>query len=194
MTGMGECWDEIFRRTREPDAATSAGKTPALVAIDFSPVMIAAARKKAAAHAEFAHVEVLEQDVFQYTVAPAERFDAIVCGFGVKTLAPEMYADVADLLLRLLKPGGRFAFVEISLPPSPFLRVPLMLYLKLMIPWIGKFCLGNPDNYRMLGVYTAAFQNSERLHQTLLDRGLHARYHRLFFGSATVVSGATPAP
>jgi demethylmenaquinone methyltransferase/2-methoxy-6-polyprenyl-1,4-benzoquinol methylase len=34
-----------------------------------------------------------------------------------------------------------------------------MFYLKHIIPGIGRLLLGNPENYRMLGVYTEKFGN-----------------------------------
>lgn len=199
MTGMGECWDEI----RKPSGAASE-----LTAVDFSPAMIAAARKRLPA---YPGTTVIERDVFdalfareaaqprsplqaQPAFAPQAQpgFDAIVCAFGVKTLDPELYARLAELVQRLLKPGGRFAFVEISVPPAASLRWPLLLYLKWIIPSIGRLCLGNPDNYRMLGVYTRAFGDCRKLHASFVEAGLAARYHRLFFGAATAVSGTKP--
>lgn len=207
MTGMGECWNEILKRT---------GRRGELLAVDFSPAMIAAARKRIAApgavqstnseyrpnytnHGErYSNVEIQEQDVFDPAFAAAladaspERFDALVCCFGVKTLAPEMYPGLAELLRRLLKPGGRFSFVEISLPPAAILRLPLLFYINWIIPWIGKLCLGNPDNYRMLGVYTGEFGDCSRLNESFQAAGLTVRYRRLFFGSATAVCGNVP--
>ncbi len=224
MTGMGECWDEIRKRS---------GAAAELTAVDFSPAMIAAARKRLPA---YPGTTVIERDVFdtsfareaaeprsslqaQTSFAPQAQpslareaaqprsplqaqpsfapqaqpgFDAIVCAFGVKTLDPELYARLAELVQRLLKPGGRFAFVEISVPPAASLRWPLLFYLKWIIPSIGRLCLGNPDNYRMLGVYTRAFGDCRKLHASFVEAGLAARYHRLFFGAATAVSGTKP--
>ncbi|MEQ9366975.1 MAG: class I SAM-dependent methyltransferase [Leptospirales bacterium] len=202
MTGMGECWDEIQKRS---------GADAELVAVDFSPAMIAAARDRLPV---YKNISVYEQDVFDPAFARAAtsrspqagnagsgvqapgpgrdaRFDAVVCCFGVKTLEPEMYPRLAELLSRLLNSGGRFAFVEISVPHPGLLRGPLLFYIKYMIPWIGRLCLGNPDNYRMLSVYTQAFGDSSRLYQSFVAAGLDVQYHRLFFGAATAVAGAT---
>ncbi|MCR9141929.1 MAG: class I SAM-dependent methyltransferase [bacterium] len=190
MTGMGECWDEILKGIGREKGT--------ICAVDFSPAMIAAARQRLS---KYPGVEVYERDVFDPAFArdalatenPGEcRFDAIVCCFGVKTLEPRMYARLVELCRRLLKPGGRFSFVEISVPSAAILRWPLQFYLRYLIPWIGRLCLGNPDNYRMLGVYTRAFGDCARLHASFADAGCDARYHRLFFGSATAVSGTVP--
>ena len=38
------------------------------------------------------------------------------------------------------------------------LRWPYLFYIKHVIPWVGRAFLGNPQNYRMLGVYTEEFR------------------------------------
>lgn len=197
MTGMGECWDEIRKRqVSEPSA-----RAPELLAVDFSPVMCAVARRRlvpAESSNAYPNVRVLEADVFRLPelsdTGYRERFDRIVCGFGLKTLAPERYGELAALTRDLLKPGGRFAFVEISVPRLAILRGPLLLYLRWLIPLIGKLCMGNPDNYRMLGVYTRAFGNARPLVPIFQDAGLpDTHYRELFGGSATAIYGRKAA-
>ena len=183
MTGMGECWDEIYRQ---------GGPQIRLDAIDFSPVMIQAARaKREQAVFRTRQITVIEGDVFQY--APEQnQYDAVVCAFGLKTLAPAQYEELAKLLLRLLKPGGRFALIEIAVPSSALLRWPLLLYVSYLIPLIGRACLGNPDNYRMLGVYTRAFGNARPVCEAFRAAGLEASTVPFFWGSASALAGRKP--
>ncbi len=201
MTGMGECWDEIRRRQRSEPS----GRAAELLAVDFSPVMCAVAQGRLPADSNtnssagsgdaYSNVRVLEADVFRMLDRPGdgyrERFDRIVCGFGLKTLAPERYGELAALVRDLLKPGGRFAFVEISVPRLRFLRAPLLFYLRWIIPIIGKLCMGNPDNYRMLGIYTRAFGNARPLLPAFQEAGLpDTHYRELFGGAATAIYGS----
>ena len=67
-----------------------------------------------------------------------------------------------------------------------------MFYLKRLIPIIGRMLLGNPDCYRMLGVYTEAFQNMSHFASCLRDAGLEVTLVTHFFGCATGVRGIKP--
>jgi ubiquinone/menaquinone biosynthesis C-methylase UbiE len=66
------------------------------------------------------------------------------------------------------------------------------IYLKHIIPIIGWVLLGNPENYRMLGVYTEQFGDCRSMRNALARNGLRATYHEYFFGCASGVSGIKP--
>jgi demethylmenaquinone methyltransferase/2-methoxy-6-polyprenyl-1,4-benzoquinol methylase len=57
-----------------------------------------------------------------------------------------------------------------------------MFYVSRIIPFIGRLFLGNPDNYRMLGVYTQEFNNCRRMTDALQDVGLEVDYREFFYG------------
>jgi ubiquinone/menaquinone biosynthesis C-methylase UbiE len=82
--------------------------------------------------------------------------------------------------------------IEISVPPSRLLRVLYLFYLKVCIPLLGALLLGNPENYRLLGVYTERFVNCQRFAAMLERSGLEVHYHSHFAGCATSVSGSKP--
>jgi demethylmenaquinone methyltransferase/2-methoxy-6-polyprenyl-1,4-benzoquinol methylase len=52
--------------------------------------------------------------------------------------------------------------------------------------------LGNPDCYRMLGVYTEAFDNTSHFASCLREAGLEVILVSHFFGCATGVRGFKP--
>ncbi len=178
MTGMGECWPLINRRLRNE------GK---LVALDFSDEMCrrAEARKARLPHL---NVEVVEQD-FLHNTLPSASADCLVSCFGLKTFSDVQKERVAREIARLLKPGGMFSLLEISVPPGALLRVPYMGYLTYGIPLIGKLLLGNPDNYRMLGLYTEMFKDCGTMRALLQQQGLDVEQRRYFFGCATALRG-----
>jgi len=72
------------------------------------------------------------------------------------------------------------------------LRAAYMFYLKWVIPLIGRLLLGNPDCYRMLGVYTQAFGNATHFAGCLRKAGLEVDPVSYFFGCATGVRGRKP--
>jgi demethylmenaquinone methyltransferase/2-methoxy-6-polyprenyl-1,4-benzoquinol methylase len=124
--------------------------------------------------------------------APSELADVVVSSFGLKTFDREQQRLLARKVTQLLKAGGSYSFVEISLPPFPPLRSVYMFYLKTLIPLIGRMLLGNPDCYRMLGVYTEAFDNTSHFAGCLREAGLEVVLFSHFFGCATGVRGIKP--
>jgi demethylmenaquinone methyltransferase/2-methoxy-6-polyprenyl-1,4-benzoquinol methylase len=180
MCGVGECWEAIY--------AHLGGSR--LVALDFSGGMLRLAERRRAKSPDF-DVTLRREDALASSLGDGYA-DRIVCGFGVKTLSDEQREVFASEVARLLRPGGSFSLVEVSVPRGWWLRVPYMLYLKYIIPIIGWVLLGNPENYRMLGVYTERFGNCRRMRDALVRNGLHATYHEYFFGCASGVSGSKP--
>ena len=106
-----------------------------------------------------ANVSIMQSDALEIPLAN-DSIDIVISSFGLKTFNSDQLKKLADEIYRVLKPGGHFALIEISVPANRFLRWPYMFYLNKIIPLIGKLALGNPDNYRMLGTYTALFANA----------------------------------
>lgn len=64
-----------------------------------------------------------------------------------------------------------------------------MFYLKRVIPLIGKLFLGNPENYKMLGIYTQKYKNSKKLYHIFKEANFEIEYIEYFFGCATGIKG-----
>jgi demethylmenaquinone methyltransferase/2-methoxy-6-polyprenyl-1,4-benzoquinol methylase len=182
MSGMGECWPAIARRL---------GEGGSLTGLDFSREMC---RRAAGTRERLAGTSIvqLEEDFLANSI-PDEAADCVVSCFGLKTFSPEQRGRAAAEIARVLRPGGRFCLLEISVPPWPPLRGPYMFYLKRVVPLIGALLLGNPDNYRLLGVYTEGFGSCEATAGELRARGLEVETVSLFFGCATALRGRRPA-
>ena len=133
-------------------------------------------------------IDIRQIDIFENNFPDASA-DVIVSSFGLKTFSKSQQLALARQVHRLLKPGGQFAFLEISTPTFAPLRALYLFYLHRLIPAIGHACLGNPDNYRMLGVYTQAFGTVQTFADALSKTRLNVEAHRHFFGCATAVSG-----
>ncbi|MGC3968394.1 MAG: class I SAM-dependent methyltransferase [Pirellulales bacterium] len=182
FSGMGELW---------PDVVAQAGPSVRLTAVDFSPAMVARSQKTARRFPQ-ARIAVLEEDVLANSI-PAASVDVVVSSFGLKTFTSEQRAALARETARVLRPGGRFSYLEISVPPQRWLRWPYMFYVRYIVPMLGRLLLGNPENYRLLGVYTDAFGNAADFTEQCAAAGLRAEYKRYFFGCATGVVGTKPA-
>lgn len=179
MAGMNECAHLIARQLD--------GKG-AIAAVDFCPAMCRQAEKEADRLRSSVEVRILNEDALRSSL-PAASADRVVCSFGLKTLSDAQVERFAEEIARLLKPGGRCALLEISVPRGVLIRLPYLFYLRRCIPLIGKLLLGNPDNYRMLGIYTLRFRDCAAMGAALERAGITIGLHRLFFGCATMVTG-----
>ena len=174
-----------------PAAGETRGAAGRVIAVDLSPVMCRAARRNAAG-IPGAAVEVLEGDALELAL-PEASADCVVSSFGLKTFSPDQVRILARQVSRVLRPGGVFSFLEISVPRTQWLRGLYMFYLGRVIPLIGKALMGNPDNYRMLGVYTSCFGGCEQATAAFTEAGLRHRQTSFFFGCATGIMGSKPA-
>jgi demethylmenaquinone methyltransferase/2-methoxy-6-polyprenyl-1,4-benzoquinol methylase len=177
MSGKGELWRSLARHL---------GRGSEVVAVEISREMM----RRSPRRPPFT-VTVRTEDVLSCQLEPAS-FDAVVSSFGLKTLSPAQQRELSLLVARLLRPGGVFSFIEISVPPSGLLRAPYMFYMKHVIPLVGRVLLGNPANYRLLGIYTEAFGDCGHFVRCLQEAGLSARFARYFFGCASGVVGSKP--
>jgi len=183
MSGMGELWPGIIKRS--PDAK--------ITAVDLSAGMCAHAEIRAKhLESKFGNeITIVQADILRSEIA-ANSADVVVVSFGLKTFSIVQLEALAAEVSRILKPRGQFAFVEISVPRHSLLRWPYMQYVGRVIPIIGWLLLGNPDNYRMLGVYTAAFGNCDSFSDCLRRERLSVNQKSLFFGCAGAVYGCKP--
>ena len=181
MSGMGELW---------PSIAARLGQSGCIRAVDFSPAMCARSRE-VASRLGGSNIELFEEDVLNNSI-PDGAADVVVSSFGLKTFTRQQRGRLAQEVGRILRPGGRLSLLEVSVPPLPLLRWLYMAYLKYVVPLLGWLLLGNPDNYRLLGVYTEAFGNCDSFAEDCTRAGLQVRNQSLFFGCATAVVGEKP--
>ena len=172
MCGMGEAATLMMQ-------AVESGLR--IEAVDFSPGMTRKC-EEAVSRLSSGQVTVHTQNVFELSAQPS--FDRICCSFGLKTFDDDQLRRFAGLIGQLLKPEGRAAFVEIFVPENPILRVPYLFYLRHIIPLIGFLCLGNPDCYRCLALYTEDHAGRDFFGVYLREQGLEVEEDYLFWGCA----------
>ena len=177
MTGMGESWKNIYKHYPNCE----------LTALDFAENMLLCANQRNARH--FAgDVRVINQDILQNTL-PSNHYDRVFCCYGLKTFNDTQVEIVIREIHRILKPGGHFSCVEVSVPNCKLLRALYGFYLGRVIPVFGWLLLGNPYEYRMLWKYTTRFRNATSVQETFGKAGLRAEYKSYFFGCATGLYG-----
>ncbi len=177
MSGMGELWRSLGS-TLPPSAR--------VVGVDISPEMARRTQREWPFSTQVDVADVL-------TWEPKGAFaDVVVSSFGLKTFDREQQRRLAYRVGHVLKPGGTYSFIEISVPRFLPLRAACLFYLKRLIPIVGRVLLGNPDCYRMLGAYTQAFDNAAHFAGCLKEAGLEVAPVSYFFGCATGVRGTKP--
>jgi demethylmenaquinone methyltransferase/2-methoxy-6-polyprenyl-1,4-benzoquinol methylase len=79
---------------------------------------------------------------------PAEKFDAVVCGFGIRNL--ENREEAAKEIRRILKPGGSLIVLEFFRPEKILPKLFYQTYGKYIIPRVGGWISKNPQAYQYL--------------------------------------------
>lgn len=177
LSGLGENWQAM--QARFPNAH--------MAALDFSEEMVLKSQAKNE-KCFGGKIEILHEDILESKL-PAEKYDVVCSAFGLKTFNEEQLNKLAATLKRILKPRARFSFIEISKPKFKPLFYLYQFYLGTIIPLLGKLFLGNPNDYKMLWVYTKHFSNCQKAATIFKNQGLEANVETYFFGCATGIVG-----
>jgi ubiquinone/menaquinone biosynthesis methyltransferase len=178
LTGMGETWPALKRKL--PNAA--------ITALDFADEMLACAKRNNKSGFD-SSITLIQQDILQNSL-PGNHFDFVTCAFGLKTFDKVQLRILADEVKRILKPGGRFSFVEVSKPENKILSTLYGFYLGSVIPILGRYLLGHSFEYKMLWRYTIKFVNAKVTYEVFKDAGLRSlKYKSYFLGCATGFTG-----
>jgi len=117
MTGMGETWDVI--KKYYPNSKLSG--------LDISEGMLSRAEKKN--KKKYDNTIMLKRQNVLENNLESNKYDLVVCAFGLKTFNENQIETLAKEVERILKPNGNFAFIEISTPENfilnQFYRLPL---------------------------------------------------------------------
>jgi demethylmenaquinone methyltransferase / 2-methoxy-6-polyprenyl-1,4-benzoquinol methylase len=158
-------------------AAAAAGAD--VVGLDFSPAMLARARRKAPA------LEWIEGDLLELPFEDAS-FDAATVGFGVRNVA-DLQRGIAELR-RVLRPGGRLAVLEITTPRGP-LKPFYKLWFDVLIPVAGRILPGGKA-YTYLPASVRRFPGPEALAALLEGQGFtDVGFRRLAGGIVALHTG-----
>jgi len=158
---------------RDLDAA---GLRP--IGVDFSAGMLASARTAA---------PLVRGDALQLPV-PDRSVDGITCGFALRNFVSldRFFAECS----RVLRVGGRFAFLEVAEPEHAVLRAGHHLYFRRVVPWVGGL-LSDRAAYSYLPASTAYLPPPAALVAQLREHGFTA-VERVSFGmgAAQLLTGA----
>jgi demethylmenaquinone methyltransferase / 2-methoxy-6-polyprenyl-1,4-benzoquinol methylase len=113
--------------------------------------------------------------------------DGAISGFALRNVV-----DIAACFreaARVIRPGGRAVFLEVSEPPSPLVRRAHALYFRRIVPMVGGL-LSDRRAYQYLPASTAYLPSPEDLLGMLSDAGfIRCRRVQLGAGAAQLLIG-----
>ncbi len=161
-----------------------------IVAADFCRAMLAHGIEKGKKSAP--DIEWVEADATALPFATG-AFDLVTVAFGLRNIA-DTSQGLAEMA-RVLRPGGRLAILEFSLPKNALVRTAYLCYFRHVLPFIGNCVARNrSDAYTYLNRSVEEFPSGDRLATLVRSAGFSTvDIIPLTFGIATL-SIATRSP
>lgn len=117
-------------------------------------------------------------------------FDAVTCAFGLRN-----FTNLKEGLLeihRVLKEGGIFCAVEITIPENRFLKFIFLPYLSIFIPFVGNVLTGT-KSYTYLKNSIVNFPSREKFLKVLGETGfVDAHFENMSGGIAVLYTAFKP--
>lgn len=155
-----------------------------VVAVDFSPGMIAEGRKRQP------KIEFVEADAEKLPFGD-EEFDAVTISFGLRNVEHPTVA-LAEMY-RVLKPGGRLVICEFSKPPRALFRMGYAAYMRVLAPVLATLSSSNPDAYSYLRESIEEWPDQGTLTQWIRGVGFtRVAYRNLTAGVVALHRGHKP--
>lgn len=136
-------------------AALAAAPPPSrVVGVDFSAGMLDVGRRKLG-RGRFANaVSLVRADAIRLPIADGS-IDAATVAFGIRNVE-NVDAAFAEMR-RVLRPGGRLAILELTLPTTPLVRRAYLWYFNRVLPGIGRLVSRHGAAYGYLPASVGAF-------------------------------------
>ncbi len=145
------------------------------IGLDLSMGMLAAARTDAA----LVHADILQMPL------PDSSVDGATCGFALRNLVelPGFFNEVA----RVVRPGGRIAFLDACEPDNKLLRFGHGIYFNRVVPVIGGL-LSEGRAYRYLPKSLAYLPPWPEMQERLRDAGFDSIEREVFVGAQLITA------
>ena len=171
-------------------SATASPGAAAVVGVDFAGQMLRLGRAKLLQRGLAARIRLVQGDAMRIPLAAAS-VDAATVAFGIRNVErPDAaFADV----FRVLRPGGRFAFLEFGVPTLPGVRQVYLAYFRHVLPGIGSIVSGHASAYAYLPASVGTFPEPAQVLASLAATGFsQVRADPLSLGIVYLYSALKP--
>jgi demethylmenaquinone methyltransferase/2-methoxy-6-polyprenyl-1,4-benzoquinol methylase len=141
-------------------ALSQASGSGRVVGLDFSPGMLEVGREKVRAAGLEQRIELVEGNAMELPF-PDNSFDVITIGFGLRNV-PDIDRVLGEML-RVVKPGGQVACLELSKPTSQPFKGLYYFYFRRILPLFGKLVARSYEQYKWLPESLVQFPDRHRL-------------------------------
>jgi len=118
-------------------------------------------------------------------------FDAVTSGYLLRNVSDRVGAFREQA--RVVRPGGRVVCLDTSPPPATPLRPLVRLYLRRIVPLLGRLIAGERSAYAYLSASTEGFKTPDELTAIMREAGLvEVSYQRFMAGTIAVHVGTRP--
>ncbi|HEU4328970.1 MAG TPA: class I SAM-dependent methyltransferase [Roseiflexaceae bacterium] len=179
MTGGGEMW---------PHLVPLIARGGSITAVDFTPEMLALAQQRLGRMSARPVITLHQADACA-TGLPDDHFDAVVCAFGLATLTSTQFDELLQEILRILRPGGIFGFVELSRPAERRRQRWFDSYLAGVAPALSELLGGHLGGTLLLREYLTRFDNGQLLLPSFYKHRCIFYRYEFFGGCATAIVG-----
>ena len=116
-----------------------------------------------------------------------EKFDAITIAFGIRNTVNPLQS--LKEMKRVLKPGGRVAILEFTIPKNKIFAPIYLFYFKKFLPFVGSL-FGSQKEYKYLSDSTLEFPQREKFVEIMENAGLnHQQSKELMIGTVIIYVG-----
>ncbi len=173
------------------ELARAVGPEGHVAALDFSSGMLTIASRKLAARGLLGRISLQRGDALRLPYQDA-TFDAATIGFGGRNVTDllQLFAEMR----RVVRPGGRVVFLELSLPALPGFRQLYRWGFCTLAPLLGALFAGDRCAYTYLPHSLLHFPSIEEIAELMRRAGLcEVFYRQLTLGIVTVHVGTRPS-
>jgi demethylmenaquinone methyltransferase/2-methoxy-6-polyprenyl-1,4-benzoquinol methylase len=174
-TGTGDQLFALLRRSATPPQATG---------IDPSSNMLEVAREKSLLYPQATNCRFIEGRAH---ALPFDKhsFDLLTMSFGIRNV--ESVPLALTEMRRVLKPGGKMLLLEFSLPSFFLFRALHLLYLRHILPVIGKWISGDDTAYTYLAATIETFPYGKDFCRLVKEAGFAScKAHPMTLGIVTL--------
>lgn len=139
-----------------------------VVGVDFSGEMLRIGAEKVREGGLAGRIVFARGDAMQLPVAD-RSVDAVTAAFGIRNVHQPIVA--LREMSRVLRPGGRLAILEFSIPRSSFVRAFYLPYFRHVLPRIGRLVSGHGNAYTYLPASVGSFVQPEAMVRMLNECG-----------------------